>query len=69
MVVAAIGIVDNLGAAWLLREPRTTSNRRSAFLHLVADAAVSLAVVAGAGILAFGWNWLDPATALLVGGD
>ena len=69
MVVAAIGIVVNLGAAWLLREGHEHDlSRRGAFLHLVADAAVSLAaVLAGSGILAFGWNWLDPATALLVG--
>ena len=69
MVVAAIGIAVNLGAAWLLREGREHDlNRRGAFLHLIADAAVSLAaVLAGAGILAFGWNWLDPLTALLVG--
>lgn len=69
MVVAAIGILVNLGAAWLVRGGHEHDlNRRGAFLHLVADAAVSLAaVLAGAGILAFGWNWLDPATALLVG--
>ena len=69
MVVAAIGILVNLGAAWLVRGGHEHDlNRRGAFLHLVADAAVSLAaVLAGSGILAFGWNWLDPATALLVG--
>jgi cobalt-zinc-cadmium efflux system protein len=69
MAVAAIGIVVNLGAAWLVRDGHGQDlNRRGAFLHLVADAAVSLAaVLAGAGILAFGWNWLDPATAVLVG--
>jgi len=69
MLVAAIGIGVNLGAAWLLRDGHGHDlNRRGAFLHLLADAAVSLAaVLAGAGILAFGWNWLDPATALLVG--
>lgn len=69
MVVAAIGILVNLSAAWLVRGGHEHDlNRRGAFLHLVADAAVSLAaVLAGAGILAFGWNWLDPATALLVG--
>ncbi len=68
MVVAAIGIVINLGAAWLMRGGHAHDlNRRGAFLHLIADAAVSLAaVLAGAGILAFGWAWLDPATALLV---
>jgi cobalt-zinc-cadmium efflux system protein len=69
MVVAGIGILVNLGAAWLVRDGHEQDlNRRGAFLHLVADAAVSLAaVLAGAGMLAFGWNWLDPLTALLVG--
>lgn len=68
MVVAAIGIAINLGAAWLVRDGHAHDlNRRGAFLHLVADAAVSLAaVLAGAGIWWLGWTWLDPATALLV---
>jgi cobalt-zinc-cadmium efflux system protein len=43
-------------------------NRRGAFLHLIADAAVSFAaVLAGIGMLTLGWAWLDPLTALLVG--
>lgn len=69
MVVAGIGIFVNLGAAWLLRDGHGHDlNKRGAFLHLIADAAVSLAaVLAGAGMLAFGWAWLDPAIALLVG--
>ena len=69
MVVAGIGIFVNLGGAWLLREGHGHDlNKRGAFLHLMADAAVSLAaVLAGAGMLAFGWAWLDPAIALLVG--
>jgi cobalt-zinc-cadmium efflux system protein len=68
MVVAAIGIAINLGAAWLVRDGRQHDlNRHGAFLHLVADAAVSLAaVLAGAGMWWLGWAWLDPATALLV---
>ena len=68
-MVAAIGIAVNLGAAWLMREGHAQDlNRRGAYLHLMADAAVSLAaVLAGAGMLGFGWTWLDPATALLVG--
>jgi cobalt-zinc-cadmium efflux system protein len=68
MAVASIGIGINLGAAWFVREGHAHDlNKRGAFLHLVADAAVSLAaVLAGAGIWWLGWNWLDPATALLV---
>lgn len=68
MVVAAIGIVINLGGAWLMRGGHAHDlNRRGAYLHLIADAAVSLAaVLAGAGIWMLGWTWLDPATALLV---
>lgn len=69
MVVAAVGIAVNLGAAWLVRGGHAHDlNRRGAFLHLVADAAVSLAaVIAGAGMWWLGWTWLDPAIALLIG--
>jgi len=73
IVVAAIGILVNLGAAWLVRgghdhAGRHDLNRRGAFLHLIADAGVSLAaVLAGIGMLRLGWTWLDPVTALLVG--
>jgi cobalt-zinc-cadmium efflux system protein len=69
IVVAALGILVNLGAAWLVRDGHAHDlNRRGAFLHLMADAAVSLAaVLAGVGMAVFGWAWLDPATALLIG--
>ncbi|SFK27817.1 cation diffusion facilitator family transporter [Lysobacter sp. cf310] len=69
MVVAALGIVVNLGAAWFVRDGHAQDlNRRGAFLHLVADAAVSLAaVLAGVGMWWLGWAWLDPAIALLIG--
>ena len=72
VVVASLGIAVNLGAAWLLRDGAGHRhahdlNRRGAFLHLIADAAVSLAaVLAGLGMLWLDWRWLDPATALLV---
>ncbi|TZF91154.1 cation diffusion facilitator family transporter [Cognatilysobacter lacus] len=67
-IVAAIGIAVNLAAAWMMHAGREHDlNRRAAFVHLIADAAVSLAaVLAGLGMWAFGWEWLDPATALLV---
>ncbi|GHA75433.1 cation diffusion facilitator family transporter [Cognatilysobacter bugurensis] len=69
ILVAAMGIVVNLGAAWLVRSGHEHDlNRRGAFLHLLADAAVSLAaVLAGVGMATLGWSWLDPATALLIG--
>ncbi|WP_330969670.1 cation diffusion facilitator family transporter [Lysobacter sp. A3-1-A15] len=69
VVVAALGIGVNLGAAWLVRGGEAHDlNRRGAFLHLMADAAVSAAaVVAGLGMWWLGWAWLDPAVALLIG--
>jgi cobalt-zinc-cadmium efflux system protein len=68
MVVAAAGIVVNGGSAWLLMAGRQGDlNVRGAFLHLLADAAISLGVVAaGAAIVATGWNWLDPVASLVI---
>jgi cobalt-zinc-cadmium efflux system protein len=68
MVVAAVGIAVNGVSAWLLMAGRKNDlNVRGAFLHLVADAAVSAAVVvAGALIFWLGWNWIDPLVSLLV---
>ena len=68
MAVAGLGIAVNLGtAALFLRGQKTDLNKRGAYLHLLADAAVSLAaVIAGLGIWWRQWYWLDPLTALLV---
>jgi cobalt-zinc-cadmium efflux system protein len=70
MIVAAIGIVVNGVTAWLFASGRKGDlNIRGAFLHMVADAAVSAGVVvAGAVILFTGWLWLDPVTSLVVVG-
>jgi cobalt-zinc-cadmium efflux system protein len=66
--VAAIGVMVNLGTALLFQSGRERDlNIRGAFLHMAADAAVSLGVViAGAIILFTGWHWLDPTVSLLI---
>lgn len=68
MLVAAVGIAVNAGCAMLFLSARKGDlNARGAFLHMAADAAVSGAVVlAAAGILVTGWDWLDPAVAIAV---
>jgi cobalt-zinc-cadmium efflux system protein len=66
LVVAAIGIVINGLTAVLFASGRKGDlNIRGAYLHMIADAAVSLGVVAGAlVIMATGWVWVDPLISL-----
>lgn len=85
IVVALLGLLVNLACAFILGKAHGPDhdhghaghghaqdlNLRSAYLHVLADAATSiLAIAALAGGLAFGWAWLDPvmgfAGALLV---
>jgi cobalt-zinc-cadmium efflux system protein len=65
---AALGVVINAGTALLfMAGSKTDLNVRGAYLHMAADAGVSLGVVvAGVGMLFTGWTWLDPATSLLI---
>lgn len=65
--VAAIGVALNAIAALMFARGRDDLNVRGAFLHLVADAAVSAGVVvAGLVVWQTGWAWIDPATSLVV---
>lgn len=68
LVVASVGVAVNAGSALLfLRDRKRDANVRGAFLHLVADAAVSVGVVVAALILsATGWSWIDPVVSLIV---
>jgi cobalt-zinc-cadmium efflux system protein len=67
MVVAAIGIAINAITALLFVGGRHDINVRSAFLHMVADATVSAAVVfAGLVIFLTGQQWVDPVMSLAV---
>lgn len=68
MVVAAVGVVVNGCSALLFaRGGKTDANMRGVFLHLAADALVSLAVVVSGAVISYtSWLWLDPAVSLVV---
>lgn len=68
IAVAAIGVIVNGLTALLFMSGRDRDlNIRGAFLHMAADALVSLGVVAaGATYLWTGWDWLDPVTSLAI---
>lgn len=65
--VAFVGIVVNGGTALLFfKNSDKDLNRRGAFLHMAADALVSLGVLVS-GVLIFytSWFWIDAAVALI----
>ncbi len=66
--VAAIGVVINGVTAWMFASGRKGDlNIRGAFLHMAADAAVSVGVVvAGLILLRTGWLLIDPISSLLI---
>jgi len=67
MVVAAIGVVINTATALMFMKGHDDLNVRGAFLHMAADAAVSLGVVlAAVAILFTGWFWIDPAISMVI---
>ncbi|RXZ32444.1 cation transporter [Oxalobacteraceae bacterium CAVE-383] len=67
-LVALAGIAVNGLSAWLfVKGSKGDLNIRGAYLHLMADAAVSLGVVvAGVAMLLTGWYWLDPVISLVI---
>ena len=67
-IVAGIGILINGGSALLfLKNKEKDLNIKSAYLHLLADALVSFALVVG-GIIIFytSWFWIDAVMSILV---
>ena len=67
IAVAAMGVVINTLSALLFVKGHGDANVRGAFLHLAADAAVSLGVVlAGVAIVLTGATWIDPVVSLAV---
>lgn len=67
MIVAGIGIVVNGLTAILFMGGQHDLNIRGAFLHMVADAAVSLGVVLGGLVILWtGQDWIDPLLSLVI---
>lgn len=66
--VAAAGVAVNTATALLFLSGRKGDlNIRGAFLHMAADAGVTVGVIVAAlGIAWTGWLWLDPAVGLLI---
>ena len=70
MGLAAFALIVDLGTAALVyRQSRDSANIRAAFMHNLADAAVSVAVIVGGVLIwAFGWNLADPILTLMISG-
>ena len=68
MAVAAIGVLINGMTAWLFMSGRQNDlNIRSAYLHMAADAVISLGVVISGGVMLLtGWLWVDPAASIVI---
>jgi len=67
-LVAGAGILVNGLSAWLFMSgSKGDLNVRGAYLHMLADAVVSLGVVlAGIAMIYTGWYWLDPVISLVI---
>lgn len=66
LVVATLGLLVNVGSAVLLARAQGTSlNMRGAYLHMVLDAAGSVAAMVAA-IAIIGWDatWVDPVVSI-----
>lgn len=60
-------VVDLITAALTYAMARDSMNIRAAFLHNVADALASVAVIlAGSAVILFGWSWVDPVVTILI---
>lgn len=68
MIVAGIGFVINLGTALMfMRDQHSDLNARGAYLHMMADAGISIGVVIVGGlIMVTGWSILDPLVSVAI---
>jgi len=70
VVVAGVALViDTITALLVMRLSKDSANMRAAFLHNVADALGSVAVIVGGTlILLYDWRLVDPIVTLLISG-
>lgn len=70
ILVATIGVVINTATALMFMRGQEDLNVKGAFLHMAADAAVSLGVVMAAILLWVQpeWRWIDPMISLVIAG-
>ena len=62
-------VIDLVTAALTYRLSKESMNIRAAFLHNLADALGSVAViVAGFAVIVLGWDWVDPVVTLMIAG-
>lgn len=67
IIVAGIGIFVNGFTAYLFSSGQGDLNIRGAFLHMLADALISLGVViAGFAMLKTGLMWIDPVVSIVI---
>ncbi len=66
--VALAGVcVNGVTALFFFRDRKHDLNVRGAYLHMAADALVSLGVaISGYVIVRSGWNWLDPLASITI---
>ncbi|MEO6547504.1 MAG: cation diffusion facilitator family transporter [Ferruginibacter sp.] len=67
-IIAGVGIFINfLSARMFFKNKESDMNVKSAYLHLIADALVSLGIVIGGIIMYFtSWYWLDPLISIII---
>ena len=67
-IVAGVGIVINFASALLFHKDKEKDlNLKGAYLHLIADALVSVGVVIAGIVISYThWLWIDPAMSLLI---
>lgn len=69
MVLAAGGLLVNIGSVYVLRGSEMSLNERGAYYHLLGDAGASVAVIVSMLVVRFtGLTIVDPLTAVLIAG-